>query len=153
MSGKSARTVAAAALLEAAQTMPIAVSVGDVLSVMPTCHKKGCGCGGATGSPDLVVAAVANAFRDALTLRALGIDPMLDLDDPDDRQMLVDIHTAALSIQDGPDPENDYRGSPFHWAVAGLLMVIASDTRSQVMSAWKVRAAAKAVAESWRRPW
>lgn len=58
------------------------------------------------------------------------------------------IHAAALSIQDGPDPRHNYRGSAFHWAVADLLFAIDAGR-----SAEAIHAAASTVASTWERPW
>lgn len=59
------------ALHDAALHMNVAVSRGDMISVIPSCHKKGCQCGGGGGSEELVVVGVANAFRNALQRRAI----------------------------------------------------------------------------------
>lgn len=65
--GSEAALARAESALAAARALDFDVSLGDVLSVMPKCHKRGCYCNGTgDGEPRHVVIAVANAYRAAI---------------------------------------------------------------------------------------
>jgi len=70
-----ARAEAAESALAAVRALDFDVSLGDVLSVMPKCHKRDCYCNGTgDGEPQHVVIAVANAYRAAIG-RLLAVLP------------------------------------------------------------------------------
>lgn len=71
---RSAVDAARVKALREAADIPYSVSRGDIIGVMPTCGKRACGSQSGSGSEDLVVQAVANAFSEAIRRRVFDLE-------------------------------------------------------------------------------